>query len=70
MLRKLKRHREVISSCDALLDARQTIGRALRVSCLAKQDLSDYQGAIEDDTLAMALRPGNAALWADGAAYS
>ena len=62
VLRKLKRHRDVISSCDALLTRGKPSAELYELRALAKQDLSDYQGAIEDDTLAIALRPGDAAL--------
>ena len=64
VLRKLKRHRDVISSCDALLARGKPSAELYELRSLAKQDLNDYQGAIEDATLAIALRPGNAALLA------
>jgi tetratricopeptide (TPR) repeat protein len=64
VLRKLKRHAEVIRSCDALVARGKPSADLYELRALAKQDLSDYQGAIEDDTLAIALRPGNAALLA------
>ena len=62
VLRKLKRHRDVISSCDALLKRDKPTAELYELRALAKQDLSDYQGAIEDDTLAIAMRPESAAL--------
>jgi len=64
VLRKLKRHAEVISSCDALLMRDKPSAELYELRALAKQDLKDYQGAIEDDTLANVLRPGSAALLA------
>jgi eukaryotic-like serine/threonine-protein kinase len=64
VLRKLKRHREVISSCDALLTGGKPSSELYELRSLAKQDLNDYQGAIEDATLAIAIRAGNAALLA------
>ncbi len=62
VLRKLKRHRDVISSCDALLTRAKPTAELYELRALAKQDLSDYQGAIEDDTLAIAMRPESAVL--------
>jgi eukaryotic-like serine/threonine-protein kinase len=62
VLRKLKRQAEVIRSCDALLTRGKPSAELYELRALAKQELSDYQGAIEDDTLAIALRPGNPAL--------
>jgi serine/threonine protein kinase len=64
VLRKLKRHPEVIGSCSALLTRGKPSAELYELRALAKQALNDYQGAIEDDTLAIALRPGNAALLA------
>jgi eukaryotic-like serine/threonine-protein kinase len=64
VLRKLKRHAEVIRSCDALVTRGKPSAELYELRALAKQDLSDYQGAIEDDTLALAVRPGNAAVLA------
>ena len=64
VLRKLKRHREVIRSCDALLTRGKPSAELYELRALAKEDLTDYQGAIEDDTLAIAMRPGSAALLA------
>ena len=60
VLRKLKRHSEVIRSCDALLTRGKPSAELYELRALAKQDLNDYQGAIEDDTLAIAMRPRSA----------
>jgi eukaryotic-like serine/threonine-protein kinase len=64
VLRKLKRHTEVIRSCDALVTRGKPSAVLYELRALAKQDLNDYQGAIEDDTVSIALQPGNAALLA------
>ncbi len=64
VLRKLKRHPEVIRSCNALLTRGKPSAELYELRALAKQALGDYQGAIEDDTLAIALRPGDAPLLA------
>jgi eukaryotic-like serine/threonine-protein kinase len=64
LLRRLKRHTEVIRSCDVLVTRGKPSAVLYELRALAKQDLNDYQGAIEDDTVAIALRPGNAALLA------
>ena len=58
VLRKLKRHREVIGSCDALVTQGKPSTELYELRALAKQDLQDYLGAIEDNTQAIALRPG------------
>jgi eukaryotic-like serine/threonine-protein kinase len=64
VLRKLKRHRDVISSCNALLKLARPSAELYELRALAKEDLSDYEGAIEDDTLAVALRPNDAVVLA------
>ncbi len=64
VLRKLKRHSEAIRSCDVLVRRGELSAELFELRALAKQDLNDYQGAIEDDTLAIAMRPGNAGLLA------
>ena len=64
VLRKLKRHDEVIRSCDALLTRGKPSAELYELRGLAKEKLKDYQGAIEDQTLAIALHPGTAALLA------
>jgi serine/threonine protein kinase/lipoprotein NlpI len=61
VLRKLKRYDEVIRSCDALLARGKPSPELYELRALAKEKLRDYQGAIEDQTLAIALRPENAA---------
>jgi tetratricopeptide (TPR) repeat protein/tRNA A-37 threonylcarbamoyl transferase component Bud32 len=64
VLRKLKRHAEVIRSCDVLLARGKPSADLYELRALAKQELKDYDGAIEDDTLAHALRPRSAAILA------
>ena len=62
VLRKLKRYDEVIRSCDALLNTGKPSSELYELRALAKEKLRDYQGAIEDQTLAIALKPGAAVL--------
>ena len=70
VLRKLKRYDEVIRSCDALLARGKPSSELYEFRGLAKEKLRDYQGAIEDQTLAIALHPGTAPLLAKrGALY-
>ncbi len=64
VLRKLKRHAEVIRSCDALLARGKVSPELFELRGLAKEKLRDYPGAIEDQTLAIALHPGDALLLA------
>jgi len=64
VLRKLKRHREAISSCDVLLARGKPSAELYEFRALAKEALQDHEGAIEDDTLAIAIRPGSAAILA------
>jgi serine/threonine protein kinase/tetratricopeptide (TPR) repeat protein len=61
VLRKLKRYEEVISSCDTLVMRGKPSPELYEFRGLAKEKLRDYQGAIEDQTLAIAMDPGNAA---------
>ena len=67
VLRKLKRYDEVIRSCDALLARGRPSSELYELRGLAKEKLRDYQGAIEDQTLAIALHPGAARYWQGGA---
>ena len=60
VLRKLKRYDEVIRSCDALLTRGRPSSELYEFRGLAKEKLRDYVGAIEDQTLAIALDPGAA----------
>jgi tetratricopeptide (TPR) repeat protein len=70
VLRKLKRHDEVIRSCDTLLRRGKPSPELYEFRSLAREKLRDYQGAIEDQTLAIALHPGAARLLARrGALY-
>ena len=64
VLRKLKRYDEVIRSCDALLTRERPSPELYEFRALAKEKLRDYQVAIEDQTLAIALDPGAAPLLA------
>ncbi len=64
VLRKLKRHSEVIRSCDALLSQGKPSAALYELRALAKQELKDYDGAIEDNTMAHAMRPRSATLLA------
>jgi tetratricopeptide (TPR) repeat protein len=70
LLRKLKRYHDVVRSCDAVLTDGKPSADLYEFRGLAKEKLRDYQGAIEDQTLAIALRPGSAPLMARrGALY-
>jgi serine/threonine protein kinase/lipoprotein NlpI len=60
VLRKLKRYDEVIKSCDTLVKRGKPAPELYEFRGLAKEKLHDYQGAIEDLTLAIALDPENA----------
>jgi serine/threonine protein kinase/tetratricopeptide (TPR) repeat protein len=66
----LKRFDEVTRSCNALIAAGRTSADVLECRSLARQNQTDYVPAIEDLTLAINLRPGNASLLAKrGALY-
>jgi tetratricopeptide (TPR) repeat protein len=60
VLRKLKRYEEVIKSCDTLVMRGKPSPELYEFRGLAKEKLRDYQGAIEDLTLAIAMDPANA----------
>jgi len=62
LLRKLKRHDDVIRSCDALIARGKATPAIYELRGLARAELKDFPGAIEDVTNAMALRPDRAAL--------
>ena len=64
LLGKLKRHSEVIRSCDALLAQGKPSAELYQLRGLAKERLKDYPGAIADFTQAIVLRPGSAPLLA------
>ena len=64
LLGKLKRHSEVIQSCDALLAQAKPSAELYQLRGLAKERLKDYPGAIADFTQAIVLRPGSAPLLA------
>jgi tetratricopeptide (TPR) repeat protein len=68
--RALKRYDDVIRSCDELLARDRPSAALYEFRGLAREKLRDYQGAIEDQTLAIALHPGSAPLLARrGALY-
>ena len=62
VLRKLNRHSEVIRSCDVLLARGKPSAELYELRALARQDLKDYDGAIEDNTLAHAVKPLSAVI--------
>ena len=62
LLLKLKRYDEVIRSCDALIARGKATSAIYELRGLARSELKDFPGAIEDVTNAMALRPDRAAL--------
>src|SRR5262249_17855596 len=64
LLRRLKRHGEVIRACDALLALGRPSAELYQWRGLAKESLKDYPGAIADLTQAIALRPGSSVLLA------
>jgi serine/threonine protein kinase/Tfp pilus assembly protein PilF len=57
VLRKLKRYDAVIRSCDVLLARDRPSPELYEFRAIAKEQLRDYPGAIEDQTLAIALDP-------------
>jgi eukaryotic-like serine/threonine-protein kinase len=62
LLFKLKRHDEVIRSCDALVARGKAAPAIFELRGLARAERSDFPGAIEDVTNAMAQRGNLAAL--------
>jgi eukaryotic-like serine/threonine-protein kinase len=62
ILRNMKRHDEVIRSCDAVVASGKATPAIYEVRSLARAERKDFAGAIEDVTNAMALRPDRAAL--------
>jgi serine/threonine protein kinase/tetratricopeptide (TPR) repeat protein len=68
--RKLKRYDDLLRSCNDLLARDRPSAALYELRGLARENLGDYRGAIEDQTLAIALEPRNAALLARrGARY-
>jgi serine/threonine protein kinase/Tfp pilus assembly protein PilF len=68
--RSLKHDHDVIRSCNDVLARDKPSAMLYEFRGLAKESLRDYSGAIEDLTLAIALRPGDAPLLAHrGALY-
>jgi tetratricopeptide (TPR) repeat protein len=61
VLRKLKRYQDVVKSCDTLVMRGKPSPELYELRGLAKEKLHDYQGAIEDLTLEIALNPESAA---------
>ena len=61
--RSLKHDHDVIRSCNDLLARDKPSATLYELRGLAKESLRDYQGAIEDLTLAIALHPGRAPFW-------
>ena len=55
----LRRYDEVIRSCDAVLAKGKPSADLYELRGLARIGRRDFAGAIEDDTLALALRPGS-----------
>jgi tetratricopeptide (TPR) repeat protein len=62
LLLKLKRHDDVVRSCDALIARGKATPAIFELRGLARSELKDFPGAIEDVTNAMALRPDRGAL--------
>jgi len=62
VFRKSKRYEDVVRCCDALLARGKPSAEICRLRGLAKGELKDYAGAIEDFTLAIALLPRSAML--------
>jgi len=62
VLRKLKRYADAIRSCDALLARGKPSAALYELRALAREKIKDYQGAIEDYTLAIGLQPRSADL--------
>jgi tetratricopeptide (TPR) repeat protein len=68
--RSLKHFDDVIRSCNDLLARDKPTATLYELRGLAKEKQRDYEGAIEDLTLAIALKPGGAPLLAQrGALY-
>jgi len=62
LLFKLKRYDDVIRSCDALVARGKATPAIYELRSLARSELKDFPGAIEDVTHALALRPDRAKL--------
>ena len=60
----LRRYDEVIGSCDAVLALGKPTSELYELRSLARAGLRDFAGSIEDDTQALALRPGSPRLLA------
>jgi serine/threonine protein kinase/tetratricopeptide (TPR) repeat protein len=67
--RKLNRYADLLRSCNDLLSRDKPSARIYDLRGLARAILGDYQGAIEDQTLAIALQPGSAPLLARRGAH-
>jgi tetratricopeptide (TPR) repeat protein len=62
LLRRLNRYKEAVHSCDVLITRGRASSRIYEQRGLARAELRDFAGAIEDLTNAMALRPDHAEL--------
>ncbi len=62
LLLKLKRYDDVVRSCDVLAARGKPSAATYELRGLARAELKDFAGAIEDLTNAMALRPDRADL--------
>jgi eukaryotic-like serine/threonine-protein kinase len=62
VLLRLKRYHDVVRSCDALVARGKPAAATYELRGLARADLKDFAGAIEDMTSALALRPDRADL--------
>jgi tetratricopeptide (TPR) repeat protein len=67
--RKLNRYGDLLRSCNDLLSRDKPSAALYDLRGLARANLGDYQGAIEDQTLALALQPGSAPLLARRGAH-
>ncbi len=61
LLLKQKRYAEIIGSCSALITRGKPSAAVYELRALARAELNDYSGAIDDRTYAIVLRPDQAA---------
>jgi tetratricopeptide (TPR) repeat protein len=69
MYRKLNRYADLLRSCNDLLSREKPSAALFDLRGLARANLGDYEGAIEDQTLAIALQPDSAPLLARRGAH-
>jgi len=62
LLLRLRRNDNVIRSCDAIIASGKPTARICELRGLAREEIKDFSGAIEDFTNAMALRGNRAVL--------